>query len=120
MKNNDTLVSLKPDDVRQMLINACDELAADQNGLTAGDVITRFIGHESGDIDIKKLRELYGCTQDEMASAIDVTPSAIKSWEQGVRKPRGPSKIILEAMAIVAIRKHKQNAKEGKCIETTA
>lgn len=105
---------LNPDDVRKMLIEACEELLAERNGVTNGNVITRRIGHKKEYIDVKHVRGLYGYTQDQFANALDVTPAAVKSWEQGIRKPRGPSKIVLEAMEIVAMKKHDLKEKQKK------
>lgn len=99
---------MSPDEVDSILIDACKELIDDKNGVTSGKVLVRLISQgpsKDGHIDVKKLREIYGYTQDQMARCIRVTPSTIKGWEQGVRKPKGPSTIVLAAMARVAERK---------------
>jgi len=108
--NVDITKPLKSDDVRQILIDACDQLVNERGGVTAGDVIMRLVNHDRHDkeisgVDVKMVRELYNCTQDEMANAIEVTPATVKNWEQGISKPKGPNKILLEAMAVVAAKK---------------
>ena len=109
--------NLEPDDVLDMLIEACEEVRSDQEGKGSGNVITRILGHSDAKknvpVNVKEIRELYGLTQDQMATAICMTPSTIKHWEQGKRTPRGTSKIVLEAMAIVAEKRMKKAQDSG-------
>jgi len=107
---------LSPDDVDSILIDACKELIDDKNGVTSGKVLVRLISQNASNgfhIDVKKLREIYGYTQDQMAQCIRVTPSTIKGWEQGIRKPKGPSTIVLAAMARVAEKKRSLEKSEA-------
>lgn len=46
---------------------------------------------------IKSIRqELLKMTQPEFAHALNVSPSTVKSWEQGIRKPDNASNRLLQ------------------------
>lgn len=45
---------------------------------------------------IKDFRTKRGETQEEFSRALDVTTSAVKSWEQGIRTPDRRSRKALE------------------------
>lgn len=106
--------SFTKDDVINMLVESCEEVYKNQAGLAAGNTITRPISHSGGDIDVKEIRKSYGLTQDQFASAIYMTPSTIKQWEQGLRTPKGTSRIVLEAMAIVAAKRFEKSNRAQK------
>lgn len=48
--------------------------------------------------EIRKLREVLGFSQAELADAIGVNRSAVTHWESGYRNPSGPSKKMLEML----------------------
>jgi len=107
-------LDIKTDDVVNMLVDSCEEVYKDQTGLGSGNTITRLIYHDGGEIDVKEIRNSYGLTQDQFASAICMTPSTVKQWEQGIRTPKGTSRIVLEAMAIVAEKRKKKALRSRK------
>lgn len=47
---------------------------------------------------IKKLRAVFGATQDEFATIMNVKVATVRSWEQGQRKPADASNRLLELM----------------------
>ena len=71
------------------IVDMCVELMGEKRITAQG---------KSKTFNIKKLRASYGLTQDELAAVLRVTPATVKSWEQGIRKPKGPATIVLEAM----------------------
>ncbi len=45
--------------------------------------------------DIKMLRNRFKLTQNLLAKCLHVSPSLVKKWEQGVRRPTGSSLLAL-------------------------
>ena len=46
-------------------------------------------------IDVKKVREQIGVTQEEFAAKLGISPRTIQHWEQGDRRPQGPARVLL-------------------------
>ena len=53
---------------------------------------------ESGE-DIAALRHFIGLTQQDFASAIEISVHTLRNWEQGRRKPEGPALALLRIAA---------------------
>lgn len=47
---------------------------------------------------IKELREVFGVTQDEFATILNVKVATVRSWEQGQRRPADASNRLLEIL----------------------
>ena len=47
---------------------------------------------------IKEIREKIHLSQAVFAKLLNVSPSAIKQWEQGKRNPTGATKVLLEVL----------------------
>ena len=47
---------------------------------------------------IKKIRKQMNLSQLVFAKLLNVSPSSIRQWEQGKRKPSGSTKILLELL----------------------
>ena len=47
---------------------------------------------------IKKIREKTKLSQTVFAKLLNVSPSSVKQWEQGLRNPTGPTKVLLELL----------------------
>ncbi len=47
---------------------------------------------------IKAIREKANVSQAVFAKLLNVSPSAIKQWEQGKRNPTGSTKVLLEIL----------------------
>jgi putative transcriptional regulator len=46
-------------------------------------------------VNVRRLRARYGLTQQQFAKQFGFTVSAVRDWEQGRRKPRGPARVLL-------------------------
>lgn len=50
------------------------------------------------DVDITHLREKLGLSQDRFASLFGLSARTVRNWEQGVRHPEGPARILLQVI----------------------
>ncbi|MCS6830057.1 MAG: NadS family protein [Armatimonadota bacterium] len=50
-------------------------------------------------LDIKAIRQHFGLSQSRFAAMIGISPSTLRNWEQGRRRPRGAARILLEIAA---------------------
>lgn len=51
---------------------------------------------------IKKLRAMYGETQEQFAKRFRVSVDSLRFWEQGKGEPSGPATVILDQLAEAA------------------
>jgi putative transcriptional regulator len=49
--------------------------------------------------DAKKIRELYGLSQEKFASLMGISVATLRNWEQGRRTPEGPARVLLRVAA---------------------
>lgn len=47
------------------------------------------------DVDVKLLRQELKLTQEDFAVQYGIPTSTVRNWEQGVRKPEGTARILL-------------------------
>ncbi len=47
---------------------------------------------------IKKIRQKTKLSQSVFAKLLNVSPSSVRQWEQGKRKPTGSTKVLLELL----------------------
>jgi putative transcriptional regulator len=47
----------------------------------------------------RKIRELYGLSQEKFASLLGISVATLRNWEQGRRKPEGAAKVLLRVAA---------------------
>jgi len=52
---------------------------------------------------LRSLRAALGVTQDSLARALGVTPTAVAHWEAGHRRPSGPARRLLTLLEQGAI-----------------
>ncbi len=50
------------------------------------------------DVDITHLREKLGLSQDRFAALFGLSPRTVRNWEQGVRRPEGPARVLLQVI----------------------
>jgi putative transcriptional regulator len=50
------------------------------------------------DVDITHLREKLGLSQDRFAALFGLSARTVRNWEQGVRHPDGPARILLQVI----------------------
>jgi len=48
--------------------------------------------------DIQRIREKTNLSQTVFAKVLNVSPSSVRQWEQGKRKPTGSTKVLLEIL----------------------
>lgn len=48
--------------------------------------------------DIKRIRKRLGFTQEMLAQFLEVSLGTVRSWEQGLSSPLGPSRRLLEGL----------------------
>ena len=50
--------------------------------------------------DIQEIREKTNLSQSVFARLLNVSPSSVRQWEQGTRRPSGSTKVLLELLRI--------------------
>jgi len=69
------------------------------------------IVHEPETIDVKAIRKKTGVSQQRFCATFGISLGTLRHWEQGLRSPRGPARVLLKAVdhipsaVIQAIRK---------------
>lgn len=53
---------------------------------------------EVAKVDITILREKLGLSQDRFAALFGLSPRTLRNWEQGVRHPEGPARVLLQVI----------------------
>lgn len=48
--------------------------------------------------EIKTIRKNTHLSQTVFAKLLNVSPSSVRQWEQGVKKPTGPTQVLLELL----------------------
>lgn len=48
--------------------------------------------------EIKEIREKLNLSQSVFAKLLNVSPSSIRQWEQGKRKPTGATRVLLDLL----------------------
>jgi putative transcriptional regulator len=61
---------------------------------------TRAKGHRVHvpDTDVARVRKRLGLSQDKFALAFGVNPGTVRNWEQGIRRPEGPARVLLRVI----------------------
>ena len=50
-------------------------------------------------VDVKAIRSDLDMSQNEFASAFDISVNTLRHWERGDRKPQGPALVLLNVVA---------------------
>jgi putative transcriptional regulator len=50
------------------------------------------------DTDVARVRKRLGLSQDKFALAFGVNPGTVRNWEQGIRRPEGPARVLLRVI----------------------
>ena len=60
----------------------------------------RGVAHqiEIHEVDIVALRKRLGLSQVRFAAAFGFSPKTVRNWEQGLRQPEGPARILLQVI----------------------
>jgi putative transcriptional regulator len=61
---------------------------------------SRGVAHQVkvANVDITQLREKLGLSQDRFASLFGLSARTVRNWEQGVRHPEGPARVLLQVI----------------------
>ena len=51
------------------------------------------------EVNVKKVREKTGLTQEQFAATFGISLGTLRHWERGDRKPHGPALVLLNAVA---------------------
>jgi putative transcriptional regulator len=54
--------------------------------------------HKPEPIDVKAIRKKMGMTQQRFCSTFGVSLGTLRHWEQGLRAPRGPARVLLKVV----------------------
>ena len=59
---------------------------------------TKVVEHKPKAIDVKAIRENTGMTQQKFCAAFGISLGTLRHWEQGLRAPRGPARVLLKVV----------------------
>ncbi|HED33918.1 MAG TPA: helix-turn-helix domain-containing protein [Gammaproteobacteria bacterium] len=59
---------------------------------------TEVVEHESEAINVKAIREKTGMSQQHFCATFGISLGTLRHWEQGLRSPRGPAKVLLRVV----------------------
>lgn len=62
------------------------------------DVSVRVTEFKEPAVEVKRIRKKVGLTQEVFASALGISPSSLRKWEQGQRRPHGAAVTLLRVM----------------------
>lgn len=58
----------------------------------------RVVVHEPETIDVKAIRAKTGMSQQRFCATFGISLGTLRHWEQGLRSPRGPARILLKVV----------------------
>ena len=59
---------------------------------------TNVVEHKLEKIDVKSIRENTGMSQQKFCSVFGISVGTLRHWEQGLRTPRGPARVLLKVV----------------------
>ena len=59
---------------------------------------TKVIEHPPEIINVKVIREKTGMSQQKFCATFGISIGTLRHWEQGLRSPRGPARVLLKVM----------------------
>lgn len=57
-----------------------------------------IIEHKEDIIDVKAIRNKTGMSQQKFCSTFGISLGSLRHWEQGLRTPRGATKVLLQVV----------------------
>ena len=54
--------------------------------------------HRLEPIDVKAIREKTGMSQQRFCATFGISIGTLRHWEQGLRSPRGPARVLLRVV----------------------
>jgi len=52
------------------------------------------------DVDVAVLRKKLGLSQDRFAAIFGISSKTVRNWEQGLRHPEGPARVLLQVIDV--------------------
>lgn len=52
------------------------------------------------DVDVANLRKRLGLSQDKFAAIFGISAKTVRNWEQGIRHPEGPARVLLQVIDV--------------------
>jgi putative transcriptional regulator len=74
------------------LLKSMDEAIAIARG--EADPST-YVVHVPAEVDVRAIRHKTGLSQNAFARKFGISASNLKNWEQGIRTPEGPARVLL-------------------------
>ena len=59
---------------------------------------TRVVTHKPEAIDVKAIRRKTGMSQQGFCATFGISLGTLRHWEQGLRSPRGPARVLLKVV----------------------
>ncbi len=59
---------------------------------------TNIVEHKPETIDVKAIREKTGMSQQKFCATFGISIGTLRHWEQGLRSPRGPARVLLKVI----------------------
>ncbi len=59
---------------------------------------TNAIEHKPESINVKAIREKTGMSQQHFCATFGISLGTLRHWEQGLRFPRGPARVLLKVV----------------------
>ena len=79
--------------------------AFEEINLGLGDAIkhakgkkSKTVVHEPETINVRAIREKTGMSQQRFCAAFGISLGTLRHWEQGLRSPRGPARVLLKVV----------------------
>jgi putative transcriptional regulator len=76
------------------ILGSIREARATLRGESAGELVV----HVPPEFDVKALRRKLGMSQSRFAASFGFGLAAVRSWEQGRRRPEGPARVLLKVI----------------------
>ncbi|ADC72720.1 transcriptional regulator, XRE family [Thioalkalivibrio sp. K90mix] len=76
-------------DIAEGLADAIDHARGDPSGI---------VEHRPETLDVKAIREKTGMSQQRFCAAFGISIGTLRHWEQGLRAPRGPARVLLKVV----------------------
>lgn len=60
---------------------------------------SQVVVHEPETINVKEIRKKMGMSQQRFCATFGISLGTLRHWEQGLRSPRGPARVLLKVVA---------------------
>ncbi len=59
---------------------------------------SNVVEHKPQPLDVKQIRQKTGMSQQRFCATFGISLGTLRHWEQGLRTPRGPARVLLQVM----------------------